>query len=50
VWIKQKLRRENLSYLPATLALRKAASGLPLNLMPFDVDRVVEDWREQQEP
>jgi hypothetical protein len=49
-WIKQKLRRENLSYLPATLALRKAASGLPLNLMPFDVDRVVEDWREQQEP
>jgi hypothetical protein len=24
-WVKQKLRRENLSYLPPTLALRKAA-------------------------
>jgi hypothetical protein len=84
-WVKQKLRRENLSYLPATLALRKeaedalaaaskarseaqvrrilaavnrkilegnwkAASGPPLNLMPFDVERVVRTWREQQEP
>jgi hypothetical protein len=29
---------------------RKAASGPPLNLMPFDVDRVVGDWRERQEP
>jgi hypothetical protein len=82
-WIKQKLRRENLSYLPPTLALRKeaedalaaaaragseaqarrivadinrkivegnrkAASGPPLNLMPFDVERVVDDWRRQQ--
>jgi Domain of unknown function (DUF1992) len=79
-WIKDKLRRENLSYLPATLALRKeaedalaaalrarseaqvrrivaainkkivdgnrkAASGPPLNLMPFDVERVVAEWR-----
>jgi DnaJ homologue, subfamily C, member 28, conserved domain len=84
-WIKQKLRRENLSYLPATLALRKeaedalaaalrarserqvrrilaavnrkildgnrkAASGPPLNLMPFDVDRVVGDWRRRRKP
>jgi hypothetical protein len=84
-WVKDKLRRENLSYLPATLALRKeaedavaaalaarsegqvrrilaainrkildgnrkAASGPPLNLMPFDVDRVVGDWRERQPP
>jgi hypothetical protein len=84
-WIKQKLRRENLSYLPATLALRKqaedalaaalqarsegqvrriladinskildgnrkAASGPPLNLMPFDVERVVGDWHERQKP
>jgi Domain of unknown function (DUF1992) len=83
-WVKQKLRRENLSYLPATLALRKeaedalaaalrarseaqvrrivaainhkivegnrkAASGPPLNLMPFDVERVVGDWRQRQE-
>jgi hypothetical protein len=82
-WIKQKLRRENLSYLPRTLALRKeaedallaasqagseaqvrrimaeinskildgnrkAASGPPLNLAPFDVERVVRNWREQQ--
>jgi DnaJ homologue, subfamily C, member 28, conserved domain len=84
-WIKEKLRRENLSYLPATLALRKeaedalaaalrarsegqvrrilaninrkivdgnrkAASGPPLNLMPFDVERVVGDWRRRQGP
>jgi Domain of unknown function (DUF1992) len=79
-WVKQKLRREQLSYLPPTIALRKeaeealleasragsedqvrrivadinrkivegnrkAASGPPLNLMPFDVERVVRDWR-----
>jgi hypothetical protein len=84
-WVKDKLRREQLSYLPPTLALRKeaedalaaalgarserqvrrilaainrkivegnrkAASGPPLNLMPFDVDRVVGDWRERQAP
>jgi hypothetical protein len=83
-WVKDKLRRENLSYLPATLALRKeaedalaaalrarsegqvrrilaainrkildgnrkAASGPPLNLMPFDEDRVVADWRGRRE-
>jgi hypothetical protein len=83
-WVKDKLRREHLSWLPPTLALRKeaedalaaalaarserqvrrilaainhkitegnrkAASGPPLNLMPFDVDRVVGDWRERQE-
>ena len=82
-WVKQKLRRENLSYLPPTIALRKeaeeallaasragsegqvrrivadingkiqegnrkAASGPPLNLMPFDVERVVRDWRARQ--
>jgi hypothetical protein len=81
-WVKQKLRDENLSYLPPTLAVRKAAEdaltaamratsesrvreiiaavndkiadairrpleGPPLNLMPFDVERVVNDWREQ---
>jgi hypothetical protein len=79
-WIRQKLRREHLSYLPATIALRKqaedalaaaaqagseaqvrqivadingkiaegnrkAASGPPLNLAPFDVERVVGAWR-----
>jgi hypothetical protein len=84
-WVKDKLRREHLSYLPPTLALRKeaedalaaalaarserqvrrilaainrkitegnrkAASGPPLNLTPFDVDRVVGDWRERQPP
>jgi Domain of unknown function (DUF1992) len=83
-WVKDKLRRENLSYLPATLALRKeaedalaaalrarseaqvrrilaainrkildgnrkAASGPPLNLMPYDVERVVADWRERRQ-
>ena len=84
-WVKQMLRREQLSYLPPTIALRKeaeealleasragsegqvrrivadinrkivegnrkAASGPPLNLMPFDVDRVVGDWRRRQAP
>ena len=81
-WVKQKLRREQLSCLPPTLALRKeaedalamaslarserevrrivvainakivegnrkAASGPPLNLMPFDVERVVRRWRQR---
>jgi hypothetical protein len=27
--------------------IRKALSGPPLNLMPFDVDEVVRDWRER---
>jgi hypothetical protein len=84
-WVRQKLRREHLSYLPPTIALRKeaeealaaaaratseaevreivaainrkitegnrkAASGPPLNLMPFDVDRVVRSWRAGQAP
>ena len=79
-WVKQKLRREDFCYLPATMALRKeaedaleaakraaseaearrivadinarivegnrkAASGPPLNLMPFDAERVVSAWR-----
>ena len=82
-WVKQKLRREHLSWLPPTIALRKeaeeallaasragsedqlrrlvadinrkilegnrkAASGPPLNLMPFDVERVVRTWRERR--
>jgi hypothetical protein len=82
-WVKQKLRRENLSYLPPTIALRKqseealeaaaragsedevrrivaginakiiegnrkAASGPPLNLAPFDVERLVRDWRDRR--
>jgi hypothetical protein len=82
-WVKQKLRHEHLSYLSATLLLRKeaedalvaasqagsggpgaadrdgdqqqdregnrkAASGPPLNLMPFDVERVVRDWHKRQ--
>jgi Domain of unknown function (DUF1992) len=79
-WIKDKLRRENLSYLPPTLALRKEASearaaavgaateaearrivakinekileairkplsGPPLDLAPFDIDRILDEWR-----
>ena len=82
-WVKQKLRREHLSWLPPTIALRKeaeeallaaaragsedqvrrivadsnrkilegnrkAASGPPLNLMPFDVERVVRTWCERR--
>jgi Domain of unknown function (DUF1992) len=83
-WVRQKLRREDFSYLPATMALRKeaedaleaakraaseaearrivadinarivegnrkAASGPPLNLMPFDAERVVSAWRRRAE-
>jgi hypothetical protein len=29
---------------------RKAASGPPLNLNPFDVDRVLRDWRRRHAP
>ena len=82
-WVKQKLRRENFSYLPPTIVLRrqaeealeaaaqagsedavrrivaginakiiegnrKAASGPPLNLTPFDVERVVRGWRDRR--
>jgi hypothetical protein len=81
-WVRRKLRQEQLSYLPPTLALRKAAedalleasragsedqvrrivadinakivegnrkaaSGQPLNLMPFDVERVVGAWHQR---
>jgi len=81
-WVKQKMRREGVSGLPPTLALRKEAedalaaatratsesearqivanindkireanrrppAGPPLNLTPFDVERVVHEWREQ---
>ncbi|GAA1899488.1 DUF1992 domain-containing protein [Streptantibioticus ferralitis] len=81
-WVKRKMRREGVSYLPPTLVLRKeaedalaAASGAgsepevrriisevnerirealrtpvpgpPLNLVPFDVERVVREWRER---
>ncbi|OKI00922.1 molecular chaperone DnaJ [Streptomyces sp. CB02923] len=79
-WVKEKMSRENLSFLPPTLALRKEAEdaleaaaqapseravrrivgeintkieqavrqpppGPPLNLEPYDVERVVSDWR-----
>jgi Domain of unknown function (DUF1992) len=82
-WIKEKLRRENLSYLPPAAALRKKAeealaaaseakserevreivtalnekileairkppSGPPVDMVPFDVVRVVRDWRERR--
>ena len=81
-WVKQYLRREKVSYLPPTLALRKEVEdvlaavpeatsesavrtmigelnrkiaaairtppeGPPLNLLPLDVDGVVESWRER---
>jgi hypothetical protein len=84
-WVRQKLRREDLAYLPPTISLRKqaeealqaaaeaaseaevrrivadinakivegnrkAASGPPLNLTPFDVDRVLRDWRRRRRP
>jgi hypothetical protein len=82
-WVKRKMRREGVSYLPPVLALRKEAEdalaaalrarteararqivaevnerirealrnpppGPPLKLTPFDVERVVRDWRERR--
>jgi hypothetical protein len=82
-WIKEKLQRENLSYLPRAAALRRRAeralaevsqaksegevraivtainekiteaikkppSGPPVDIVPFDVERVVRDWRERR--
>ena len=84
-WVKDKLRREGVSYLPPTLALRKAVddakaairgaadeatvrrlveainqeirqvnrqatAGPPSTLVPLDVERAVERWREGQRP
>ena len=81
-WVKDKLRREGLSYMPPSVALRKEAGGAllaasraaseaevrkiisainekireanrnviagpPLMLVPYDVDRVVREWRVQ---
>ena len=83
-WVKQYLRRENVSYLPPTLTLRKEVedvlaavprapsedavreaigtinakiaaairtppAGPPLNLMPLDMDKIVESWRESRD-
>ena len=82
-WVKDKLRREGLSYMPPSVALRKEAgdalraasragseaevrqiisaindkireanrktiAGPPLMLVPYDVERVVREWREQR--
>ena len=82
-WVRQKLRREDLAWLPPAFAVRKeaeealeaaaaagsedevrrivadinakivegnrkAASGPPLNLSPFDVERVVKSWRRRR--
>jgi hypothetical protein len=79
-WIKGKMRREGLSFLPPSLRLRKEAEdavaaaaeagtepevrrivaeineqieaairrppeGPPLNLVPFDAERIVAEWR-----
>jgi hypothetical protein len=79
-WVKDKLRREGLSYMPPSIALRKEAQdaleaargasseaevraivselndkirtanrkgiqGPSLMLVPYDVDRIVRDWR-----
>ncbi|MBY8877586.1 J-domain-containing protein [Actinacidiphila acidipaludis] len=82
-WIRNKMRQEGLSFLPASLVLRKEAEdalaaaaearsevevrrileainvkiaaavrtppeGPPLNLVPYDVERAVADWRERR--
>jgi Domain of unknown function (DUF1992) len=82
-WVKSKMQREGLSFLPPSLVLRKEAEdalaavaearteqqvrqiltavnekieaairrppqGPPLNLVPFDVDQAVADWRENR--
>lgn len=79
-WVRKKLRREGVSVVPPTLAVRrereqaleriagarseqrvreivtainarirelnaKATSGPPSNLVPLDIERVLEDWR-----
>ncbi len=44
-WVKRKLRREGLSYLPPSLALRKEAHEAEAHLVPLDVERIVEKWR-----
>jgi hypothetical protein len=84
-WVRDKLKREGVSYLPPTLALRKevedaeaamttarseadvremvgqineriravnrqATAGPPSTLVPLDVERAVERWREAQRP
>jgi DnaJ homologue, subfamily C, member 28, conserved domain len=84
-WVKDKLRREGLSYMSPSVALRKEARdtlesalsaasetevrqliadvngrireanrkgihGPPLMLMPFDVERVVGEWRRRAAP
>jgi hypothetical protein len=83
-WVRDKMRREQLTFTHPTFALRKAAEvarteamaatseaavrdivaeinkqiveaikrpslGPPLNLMPFDVERVLQEWREQKD-
>jgi hypothetical protein len=82
-WVKRKLRSEDLSYLPPSLALRKEAHeavegatravaeaevrariaavnekirdairmgirGPEVNLAPFDVERIVKEWRRRR--
>jgi len=82
-WVKDKLRREGLTYMSPSVALRKEAkdalsaasqarseadvrriiadinaqireanvkgiSGPPLMLVPYDVERVVREWRQRQ--
>ena len=82
-WVKDKLRREGLSYMPPSIALRKEAQdaleaargasseaevraivselndriraanrrgiqGPSLMLLPYDVDRIVRDWRRRR--
>jgi hypothetical protein len=81
-WVREKMRREGLSFLPPSLVLRKEAEdaavaveearteqevrriltavnekieaairrppeGPPLNLLPFDVERAVAEWRDR---
>jgi hypothetical protein len=82
-WVKQKLKREKVSFLPASLALRKEAEeardaaaqadseaearriitainakireairkppdGPPLNLVPYNIERVLTQWRSER--
>jgi hypothetical protein len=82
-WVKQKLKRENVSFLPASLVLRKEAEvareaaaqadseedvrriiaainakireairippdGPPLNMVPFNIERLLTQWRSER--
>jgi len=43
-WIKEKMKREKLSSLPESIAIRYEAEAILDALAPFDVEEVVRRW------